>query len=239
MSAVTAFDFEELPVRVILRDGQPWFILADVCRVLDIANSRDAASRLDEDEKGVGTTDTLGGKQSQITINESGLYSLILTSRKENAKRFKKWVTSEVLPAIRRTGEYRVPATGSDIVMPDDWRYQDANTEDLKICVALLREARYNHGKKAAVELWRRLSPPLPPIDAISKDDVSRFVREVIRSAPGNRVKADALYARYRLWCRENGIEPLTMTALGRRLQTFDFEKRKRTGVYYMNIALS
>lgn len=98
--------------RTIIRDGEPWFVLADVCRALEIANSRDAASRLDEDEKDVANTDTLGGTQRVAIINESGLYSLILTSRKESAKRFKRWVTSEVLPTIRKTGGYggRVPA---------------------------------------------------------------------------------------------------------------------------------
>jgi prophage antirepressor-like protein len=81
-----------------------------VCRALDIANARDAAKRLDDDEKGVVNTDTLGGKQSMVIINESGLYSLILTSRKPAAKRFKKWVTAEVLPSIRKTGGYGVSA---------------------------------------------------------------------------------------------------------------------------------
>lgn len=93
--------------RTVDRDGEPWFVLADVCKVLDIANPRDAASRLDDDEKdAVGITDAIGRPQQQTIINESGLYSVILTSRKEGAKRFKKWVTSEVLPSIRKTGSY-------------------------------------------------------------------------------------------------------------------------------------
>lgn len=88
------------------QDGQVWFVAADVCKALGILNSRDALSRLDEDEKGVATTDTLGGRQQVSTVNESGLYSLIFSSRKESAKRFKKWATSEVLPAIRKHGGY-------------------------------------------------------------------------------------------------------------------------------------
>lgn len=87
-------------------DGEPWVFLIDVCRIVGIKNSRDAAARLDEDEKGVVTTDTLGGPQVFAIVNESGLYSLILTSRKPEAKRFKKWVTAEVLPSIRKTGSY-------------------------------------------------------------------------------------------------------------------------------------
>jgi hypothetical protein len=85
-------------------------VAADVCAVLGISNNRDAMSRLDEDEKGVGSTDTLGVVQQLATVNESGLYSLILASRKTEAKRFKKWVTSDVLPSIRKTAHYAVLA---------------------------------------------------------------------------------------------------------------------------------
>lgn len=103
---VIPFQFDSREVRTMLIDDQPWFVAADVCQALAVRNNRDALSRLDEDEKGVATTDTLGGSQAVGIINESGLYSLILTSRKPEAKRFKKWVTAEVLPAIRRTGQY-------------------------------------------------------------------------------------------------------------------------------------
>lgn len=91
---------------MIEAEGGPWFVLTDVCRVLEHSNPSVAADRLDADEKGVSTVYTLGGNQETTIINESGLYSLILTSRKFAAKRFKKWVTSEVLPAIRKTGSY-------------------------------------------------------------------------------------------------------------------------------------
>ncbi len=106
---MTNIIFENTSVRVLERDGIPWFVLVDVCVVLEIANPRDAASRLDDDEKGVGIADTLGGRQEVTIINESGLWSLVLTSRKPAARRFRKWVTSEVIPAIRRTGSYGAP----------------------------------------------------------------------------------------------------------------------------------
>lgn len=109
MSDIIPFSFEDHAVRVITQDAQPWFVLADVCDVLEIANSRDVSNRLDEDEKGVVTTDTLGGPQEMNIINESGLYNLIFTSRKPEAKRFRKWVTGEVLPSIRQTGSYALP----------------------------------------------------------------------------------------------------------------------------------
>lgn len=93
-------------VRVVQVDGEPWFVAADVCRALEISNSRDAVARLDDDEKGVGSTDTLGGKQGMQIINEPGLYTLVLGSRKPEAKAFKRWVTHEVLPSIRKHGAY-------------------------------------------------------------------------------------------------------------------------------------
>ena len=107
MSELSVFNFDSYAVRTLTRDGEPWFVAADVCEVLTIGNNRDAVARLDDDEKAdVGITDissngTAQGRSVTI-INESGLYSLILTSRKPEAKRFKKWVTSEVLPSIRK-----------------------------------------------------------------------------------------------------------------------------------------
>lgn len=106
MSAVIPFSFEDHDIRVVTHEEQPWFVLTDVCRVLEIAKPDRAASRLEDDEKGAHTMRTLGDTQNVTIINESGLYALILTSRKTAAKRFRKWVTGEVLPAIRKTGGY-------------------------------------------------------------------------------------------------------------------------------------
>ena len=95
-------------VRTIIRDGEPWFVATDVCRALEIANNRDALTRLDDDEKGVASTDTLGGEQNMTIVNEPGLYSLVLGSRKPEAKAFKRWITHDVIPAIRRHGMYAI-----------------------------------------------------------------------------------------------------------------------------------
>ena len=93
-------------VRVIMQNGEPWFVAKDVCECLDIGNSRDAVAALDEDEKGVDSIDTPGGAQEMSIISEPGLYSLILRSRKPEAKAFKRWVTHDILPSIRKTGSY-------------------------------------------------------------------------------------------------------------------------------------
>lgn len=104
---IEKFSFSGNDVRSY-KDGfeQVWFVAKDVCSALGYENTSNALRGLDYDEKGALILPTLGGEQENLTINESGLYSLILKSRKPEAKRFKKWVTSEVLPSIRKTGAY-------------------------------------------------------------------------------------------------------------------------------------
>jgi len=109
MNNVIPFDFQSRQVRVLQIESEPWFVANDVCQALELANPRKAVADLDDDEKGVTSSDTLGGRQILNIINESGLYSLIFKSRKAAAKKFKRWVTHEVLPAIRKTGGYQQP----------------------------------------------------------------------------------------------------------------------------------
>lgn len=97
-------DFGE--VRVIEQDGEPWFVAVDVCAALGLDNNRQALTRIDDEEKGVISSDTLGGVQEMGIVSESGLYALVMSSRKPEAKGFQRWVRKEVLPAIRKTGAY-------------------------------------------------------------------------------------------------------------------------------------
>ena len=105
---LSVFDFQSYSVRVLDINGNPWFVAKDVCRVLDIVDHKTATRKLDDDEKGVHTSDTPGGNQDMKVVSESGLYSLIFSSRKPEAKIFRKWVTKDVLPNIRKTGEYKL-----------------------------------------------------------------------------------------------------------------------------------
>lgn len=113
-SALVSFSFDQsFNIRIVMRDGDPWFVAADVCAALGIANNRDALDKLDDDEKGVALTDTLGGQQEVGIVNESGLYTLVLRCRQATKPgtvphRFRKWVTNEVLPSIRKTGAYQI-----------------------------------------------------------------------------------------------------------------------------------
>jgi prophage antirepressor-like protein len=105
-----AFDFQEQAVRTFLRSGEPWFVAADVCRVLELTNPTEATKGLDADEKA--TLSNPEGRPGQpgakafTFISESGLYALIFKSRKPEAKKFRRWVTGEVLPALRKQGAY-------------------------------------------------------------------------------------------------------------------------------------
>lgn len=102
-----SFVFKDSTVRTTVDDdGKPWFVAADVCAALEIKNSRQALTRLDHDEKGVISSDTIRGTQSLATVNEAGLYELIFRSRKPEAKEFKRWVKHFVLPALRTDGMY-------------------------------------------------------------------------------------------------------------------------------------
>lgn len=101
--------FHGQAVRVIADEhGEPWFVLADLCLALGTKNARDVAARLDDDMKGVGQIDTPGGRQSMTTVTEAGMYDVIVRSDSPKARPFRRWVTTEVLPSIRRTGSYGV-----------------------------------------------------------------------------------------------------------------------------------
>ena len=107
-SALKLFENPQFRVRVIMRCSDPWFVAKDACDCLKITNVSKACQTLDDDEKGITKSYTLGGSQDMMLISESGLYTLIMRSNKPEAKVFRKWVTSEVLPSIRKTGSYSV-----------------------------------------------------------------------------------------------------------------------------------
>lgn len=146
------FNFGDSQVRLIVRDGEPWFVANDVCTALGYANTSKAiGDHLDDDEKGVTTGYTLGGEQKMTIINESGLYALVLRSRKPEARKFAKWVTREVLPAIRKTGQYQQPAAQGNPEI-DYTRISPAQAQDLREIVKAIVDAKIQgHG-----ETWAR-----------------------------------------------------------------------------------
>lgn len=113
LAVISSPEFGE--IRSVMVNGEPLFVAKDVCEVLGLSKYRDAFSRLDEDERVSIKVDTLGGPQDMVAVNESGLYTLIFQSRKPEAKTFRKWVTKEVLPNIRKHGFYMTPETAMSL----------------------------------------------------------------------------------------------------------------------------
>lgn len=137
MNNLQIFNSEEFgDMRTVTIDDEPWFVGKDVAEALGYSNARDALSKhVDKEDKGVAKCDTPGGKQDLSIINESGLYALIFGSKLESAKRFKHWVTSEVLPTIRKTGGYQKQLSPTEMMriqlgMIDDHENRIENLEN-------------------------------------------------------------------------------------------------------------
>lgn len=171
-------------LRTFPEGEQVWFVAADVCRALDIKNSRDALSRLEEDEKGVASADTPGGKQQLSTVNEAGLYSLVFVSRKPEAKRFKRWVTHEVLPQIRKNGGYMVERPDETpeetlsravLIAQETIKRQELRIRELKPYAHLGECVANEDGLMTVTEATRYLATLNPEI---KRDDVFRFLRD-------------------------------------------------------------
>lgn len=185
MNNVRVFNFKPVAysVRTVLSNSDVWFVAKDVCDALGLYDVSKACSRLDDDEKGTNKVLTLGGEQSMLTVNESGLYNLIFTSNKPDAKAFRKWVTSEVLPAIRKTGKYEVK--------PRITIAYNANQNRLDAVFCLLKSTIEKHGidveddgKKAIhFEYFRPLAYRLLNVSHESKRKVfKRAIRKLVNN---------------------------------------------------------
>lgn len=120
-NALQVFGYEGKTVRTVLRDGEPWFVVADVCAVLEIGNPSMVVKRLDPDDLSqIEVIDSMWRQQTAYAVSESGLYDLILRSEKPEARKFKKWVTAEVLPSIRKHGLYATPSTLEALISDPD-----------------------------------------------------------------------------------------------------------------------
>lgn len=117
MTALDIFRYQDHEVRTISIDGEPWFVLTDLCTILGISNPRNVAARLDDDMKDVRPMDTLGGRQLTTIVSEAGMYAVVLRSDKSVATEFRRWIVSDVIPSIRKTGSYGVPElTGPELM---------------------------------------------------------------------------------------------------------------------------
>lgn len=175
MNEITIFNNPEFgDVRTIMIDGEPWFVGKDVANALGYARERDAiANHVDKDDAVKhGVADSIGREQKTTIINESGLYSLIFGSKLESAKKFKKWVTSEVLPQLRKTGSYGTPKLQQTPMELLELHYEAIKQVDSKVNSL---EERFNDFEQ---------SLPLLPEDA---DDVSKEVKKRVVEVLGGK----------------------------------------------------
>lgn len=175
MNEITIFNNPEFgDVRTIMIDGEPWFVGKDVANALGYSRERDAiANHVDKDDAVKhGVTDSIGREQQTTVINESGLYSLIFGSKLESAKKFKKWVTSEVLPQLRKTGSYGTPKLPQTPMELLELHYEAIKQVDNKVNTL---EERFNEFEQTL---------PLLPEDA---DDVSKEVKKRVVEILGGK----------------------------------------------------
>lgn len=190
MNTPQIFNFEQNEVRTILVNNEPFFVGKDVAEVLGYSNTQKAIlNHVDEEDKGVTKWDTLGGKQNMTIINESGLYSLILKSKLPNAKKFKRWVTSEVLPAIRKHGAYLTDEKAYDI------------THNPNSLADLLLQAGEQLKQKELV--IKELQPKALFAEAVETSKTSILVSELAKILKGNGI--DIGQRRLFDWLRANG----------------------------------
>lgn len=190
MTDIQIFKNEQFgEVRTIAKDGEPWFVAADVCKVLDLSNPTIAASRLDEDERAKFNL----GRQGETTIvSEAGLYTLVLGSRKPEAKTFKRWITHEVIPTIRRHGAYATETTIESIIADPE--------SGIKLLQALKAEQERRKEAEAIAEAQR---PKALFADAVAASDNSILVGELAKILRQNGVETGQ--NRLFQWMRENG----------------------------------
>lgn len=170
MNDVTNWAFGEANVRTIELDGEPWWVLSDVCKVLELNSPHKVADRLEGDEKGRTSIPTLGGNQEMTIINESGLYSVILRSDKPQAKPFRKWVTTEVLPTIRKHGAY----------MTDDVLAKTIQNPDFLISLAM--ELKAEQERRKALE--SKIAGDKPKVifaDAVSESQSTILIGDLAK----------------------------------------------------------
>ena len=252
-SSLTPFAFDDALVRVRTDEhGNPWFVAKDVCRVLEIGNTSDAVSNLDEDEKGIANTDTPSGGQQMLTVSESGLYTLIFRSRKPEARRFRKWVTSEVLPALRRTGSYIMP--GVDAATPEAVLAVKPSMRE-RILATAQRVA--NMSGVASNEEVERLFvrycslvtagytdksvpvPDIPLLESAQRRMILRFATEACQYEQGSRINATALYTAFQNWWHGQTEASLPSQKAFGRIMRDQFPCRRKGGAYYyFNLSL-
>lgn len=241
-TAVKCFGFEDHLVRVILKGDDPWFVAVDVCRVLGIRDASEAVEKLDDDEKSPDSIRELGDDRGLWIVSESGLYTLILRCRSATtpgtpAHRFRKWVTAEVLPQIRRTGAYAPDidgATGAAGTVAED-----------RLKLDHVHYALRCFGPAAARAVWKELGLVwVPEMEAAGREkptadmQAARFCETRLERRPGVMTPAQTIYSAYRDWCSSQGEIAISDVSFGKVMTRLGFDKVKSSRIYYRGVVV-
>lgn len=174
MSAFILQQFKGQGLRIVQQDGEPWFVLADLCAALGLRAPHRVAARLDDDEKGSHSVTTPGGQQEMTVVNESGLYAVILRSDKPEVREFRKWVTGTVLPELRKTGQYAAPTPGINL----------GNLQQMADLIPQAIEARVQVAQaEILAEMDARFAAQ--PINGLQKGEIHSAVRRLAQMMGG------------------------------------------------------
>jgi len=179
MNELQVFSYEGNEVRTVQRGGETWWVLRDVCEILDLTTPARVAERLDDDEVSLThIIDSIGRNQETTIVNESGLYNVILRSDKPEAKQFKRWVTHEVLPSIRKHGAYMTPAKLEELMNdPDAW---------IQVLTALKNERAAKERLQLQAEADK---PKVVFADAVSVSEGTILIGELAKILKGNGIE--------------------------------------------------
>jgi prophage antirepressor-like protein len=246
--SVVPFRFESNEVRALNINGDPWFVAKDVCEVLEHSNYRMAVDGLDEDEKGVSKVYTPGGDQEMIIISESGLYTLIIRSNKPQAKPFRKWVTAEVLPSIRKTGGYYTLRDHGRTSRADIFHHRGPRSDSgLDIRYTLDLTKVITNPKRSTLALLERLTgvtvadlaAEFDRVGSIYRDKVEvmalldRFATAHLIPDPAASVLFRDLYGLFLRWYGEHHLDGSfvpSAKAMAAWLDAHDYPRRKPGG---------
>ena len=206
------FNYSNIEVRTVVKDGEPWFVASDICKILEHSNTTMAIAGLDDDEV---TKFNLGGLAGEVNIiNEPGLYSLIFSSRKEEAKQFKRWVTHEVLPSIRKTGKYETPnfiANMHDsmgMIRSLGWH-----------ATATVRKQHINDNLAKIKNYYHEL---IDQDVANEPNPMSIFIQDFCIINQESTIDRSRLYDGYVRWCIRNNVYPKSKVKLTEYLDELD-----------------
>ncbi|ADW16400.1 prophage antirepressor [Desulfobulbus propionicus DSM 2032] len=242
-SAVIPFQFESNEIRALTIDGDPWFVARDVCDVLEYADASDATQFLDDDEKLVRQIAGAGQTRNMLIISESGLYTLIIRSNKPQAKPFRKWVTAEVLPSIRKTGGYALPNQGK---RADIFHHRGPVSDSgLDIRYTLDLTKILTRPTRTSLTLLQRLTGI--EMDDLVEDalhitpgrevetSLDGFLNDCTRAVPdpAPRLTLAEMHRAYRQWCLDHGLNQVniaTSRELAARLRDLGYTLAKVGG---------